>query len=199
MIFARNLVTTTHARSFAGLAVAHFAVTLVVCGGLLVLLPAPVSSSGVSLAAIVPALECAASADRAGNHRLGGDAGLDAPDSCDDDDDDDDAPSGSDAAIVIDESRTTSHDHAMDVVHIEVEPWMSRSVDGHSLRGPPAGEPDSSDADDDFDGDDDDPAAECVDLAPPATTRRTFSFTPAQFVRASSTRSTDLSPRAPPL
>jgi hypothetical protein len=199
MVFARKLVTTIHGRSFAGLAVAHLAVTLFVCGGLVLLLPAPVSSTGAPMAAIVPALDCAASADRVEDHQVTDDAGLDAPDSCDDDDDDDDAPSGSDAAIAIDEGRTASHDHQMEVVEIEVEPWISRDVDGHSLRGPPAGEPNSSDADDDVDGDDDDPAAECSDLLPPATSHRTFLFTPAQFVRASSTRSSDLSPRAPPL
>jgi hypothetical protein len=199
MVFGRNAVTTTPERSFAGLVVAHLAVTLVVCGGLVWLLPATASSSGVPAIAVVPVLDCAASADRAGDHRFSDDAAFDAPDSCDDDDDDDDAPTGSDAAIAIDDTRTTAADDVMELVQIEVGPWISRTVDGHSLRGPPAGDQNSSDADDDFDGDDDDPAAECSVLLPPATSCRTTVLTPIQFVRASSTRSSNLSLRAPPL
>jgi hypothetical protein len=199
MVFGSNAVTTTHERSFAGLVVAHLAVTLVVCGGLVLLLPATASSSGVPSIAVVPVFDCAASTDRAGDQQFTDDADLDAPDSCDDDDDDDDAPTGSDAAIAIDDTRTTAADDVMELVQIEVGPWISRTVDGHSLRGPPAGDQNSSDADDDFDGDDDDPAAECSDLLPPATSRRTTVLTPVQFVRASSTRSSDLSLRAPPL
>src|SRR3954451_6290545 len=98
MVFDRNAVTTIHNRSFAGLVVAHLAVTLVVCGGLVLLLPTSGSSNGLPTMAVVPALDCAASADRAGDLQFtGDDAGLDAPDSCDDDDDDDDASTGSDA------------------------------------------------------------------------------------------------------
>jgi hypothetical protein len=199
MVFGRTAVTTTHERSFAGLVVAHFAVTLVVCGGLVLLLPTTASSNGVPTIAVVPVFDCAASADRAGDHRFTDELGLDAPDSCDDDDDDDDAPTGSDAAIATDDTRTTAADDVMELVQIEVGPWISRTVDGHSLRGPPAGEQNSSDADDDFDGDDDDPAAECSDLLPPATNRRTTVLTRVQFVSASSTRSSGLSLRAPPL
>jgi hypothetical protein len=200
MVFGKNAVTTIHGRSFGGLVVAHLAVTLVVCGGLLWLLPAPVSANGVPTIAVVPALDCAASADRAGDHQFtGDDAGLDAPDSCDDDDDDDDAPSGSDAALAVDECRTRVGDDVRHVIDVRIDPWISRTVDGHSLRGPPQDDERSSDADDDIDGDDDDPSAECSDLLPPATSRGTCFLATAEFLSVSSTRSSDLSLRAPPL
>jgi hypothetical protein len=185
-------------RSFAGLVVAHLAVTLVVCGGLLLLLPPARSSNDVPTIAVVPALDCAASADRAGDHQFTDDAaGLDAPDSCDDEDDDDDATTGSDAAIAVDQCRTRVGSDVLHIVHVKCNPWISRTVEGHSLRGPPADDETSSDAD--FDGDDDDPTPEDSIVLPPASSRATRFLSPAEFLSASSTRTSDLSLRAPPL
>lgn len=199
MVFGRNAVTTIPERSFAGLAVAPLAMTLVVCGGLLLLLPTVATANGAPTIAVVPALDCAAAADRAGDQQFLADpAGLDAPDSCDDDDDDD-APSGADAAITVDECRTRLGDHGLLLLEVEIDGWISRTVEGHSLRGPPSDDQRSSDADDDVDGDDDDPSAECSELLPPAPCCATCPLTFAEFVSTSSTRSSDLSPRAPPL
>jgi len=199
MVFGTNAMTTINTRSFAGLVVAHLAVTLVVCGGLVLLLPTPSSASGMPTIAVVPAPDCAASGDRAGDQQFTvDDAGLDAPDSCDDDDDDDDAPSGSDAAIAVDECRTCVRGDALHVVHVKLDPWISRTVDGHSLRGPPRDDETSSDLDD-IDTDDDDPSAESSDLPAPATSRETRSLRPAEFLDRSSTRSTSRSLRAPPV
>jgi hypothetical protein len=198
MVFDKDTVTTIQGRSFAGLVVAHLALTVVVCGGLVLLLPTPALSQGLP-ATISPiaVTDCDASANSAGDHQVTADDGeLSAPDS-DDDDDEDDAPTGSDAAIAVDQCRTITRGDMIEVVHIEVEPWISRTVDGHSLRGPPAGDQTSSDTDD-VDGDDDDPCAECPDLLPPATGCETCFFTPAEFLSVSSTRSSDLSLRAPP-
>jgi hypothetical protein len=199
MAFGKNTVTTIHGRSFGGLLVAHLAVTLVVCGGLVLLLPTPASASSVpAITSVVSVLDCVASTDPAGTHEFTGkDASLDAPDSSDDDDDDD-ATTGADAAITVDQCRTPTRGDVLHVVHVKVGTWISRTVEGHSLRGPPTDDQTSSDADD-VDGDDDDPIAECPDLLPPATGRETCVLSPVQFVSASSTRSSDLSLRAPPL
>jgi hypothetical protein len=200
MVFGRNAVTTIPERSFAGFAAAPLAMTLVVCGGLLLLLPTTATANGAPAFAVVSALDCAASADRAGDQQFTADAaGLDAPDSCDDDDDDD-VPSGSDAAITVDECRTRLGDDVLRLLDIRIDAWISRTVEGHSLRGPPPDDQRSSDADDeDVDGDDDDPSAECFDLLPPAPHCAACFLTPAEFLSASSTRSSVLSLRAPPL
>jgi hypothetical protein len=192
-------VTTIQERSFADIVVAHLAVTLVVCGGLVLLLPVPAPAQGLpATISVIAVTDCDASANSAADHQLAGDdAELSAPDS-DDDDDDDDAPTGSDAAVAVDACRSISHGDVVHTVHVEVESWLSRTVDGHSLRGPPSDDQTSSDADDDIDGDDD-PTAECYDLLPPANRCETCLLTPAEFVSASSTRSSGLSLRAPPL
>lgn len=189
-----SAVTTIHGRSFAGFVVAHLALTVGVCSGLVLLLPTPVSSHGFATT-ISPVFDCSAAVDSSKDHQLtSDDAELSAPDS---DDDDDDAPTGSDAAIAVDPCRTASHGHVIHAVHVEVEAGISRDVDGHALRGPPEDDQTSSDADD-IDGDDDDPAAEYSVLLPPATGRASCLPTPAEFVSVSSTRSSALSLRAPP-
>jgi hypothetical protein len=196
-------VTTIHGygRSLAGLVAAHLAVTLGVCGGLVLLLPAPALSQGLpATISAIAVTDCDASGNPAADYSLTGDeAGLSAPDCDDDGDDDDDAPTGSDAAIAVDPSRTTSDGSVIEDVHIDVEPWISRSVDGHSLRGPPAGDESSSDADDDYDSDDDDPAAEESDLLPPATSHQTCPLAAVEFITTSALRFSDHSLRAPPL
>jgi hypothetical protein len=189
-------VTTIQERSFAGLVVAHLALTIVACGGLVLLLPIPVSSHGLATT-ISAVVDCSVDVRSSGDHQLtADDAELSAPDS--DDDDDDDAPSGSDVAVAVDTAQAISRDGVIHVVHVDIDPHISRTVDGHSLRGPPAEDQTSSDADD-IDGDDDDPTAECSDLLPPATSCETCFLAPAEFVSASSTRSSSLSLRAPPL
>ncbi len=198
MIFDNNAVTTIQERSFAGLVVAHLAVTLVVCGGLVLLLPAPSSAATLpAMATVVPVLDCRSAADPAGGHQItGNDASLDSPDSSDDDDEDD-APTGADAAIAVDQCRTPVRGDVLHVVYIKVPTWISRTVEGHSLRGPPADDDTSSDTD--FDGDDDDPTAELSIPLPPPAGAESCLLTLVEFVGASSVRSTDLSPRAPPL
>jgi hypothetical protein len=175
----------------------HIVLTVAVCGGLVLLLPVPPSSHGLP-AAISPVVDCSAPLDASGGPQLAADdAELSAPDS-DDDDDDDDAPSGSDVAIAAEPAQAISHGDVIHVVHVEAESWISRTVDGHSLRGPPADDQTSSDADD-IDGDDDDPTAEYSALVPPVITRRACVLTPAVFVSVSSIRSSSLALRAPPL
>jgi hypothetical protein len=192
-------VITIRERSFAGLVVAQLALTGIVCGGLVLLLPMAALSQGLpATISAISITDCDASANPAGNHALtSDDAELSAPDS-DDDNDDDEAPTGSDAAIAADECLTISHGDVSYDLHVEVDPWISRTVDGHSLRGPPADDQTSSDADD-LDGDDDDPAADYSVLLPPATSRQVSFLTPAEFVSASTSRCSSLSLRAPPL
>lgn len=77
---------------------------------------------------------------------------LDPPDSSDDDGDDDDAPGASAATGTDPRVRTTVDEHA-GVVHVALVSWVSRTHECQSLRGPPAGSPDASDADVDDDPD----------------------------------------------
>jgi hypothetical protein len=169
MKFGRSAVTTTHERSFAGIVVAHLAVTLVVCGGLVLMLPAPVAANGApAIASVIPVFDCVASADPAQEQQFSNNASLDAPDSSDD-----------------------------DVVHTKVEPWISRAVEGHSLRGPPPDDDDTS-SDDDYDGDDNDPTAEISVPLPPPTAGESCPLTIITVVGHSSVRSSGSSLRAPP-
>jgi hypothetical protein len=179
--------------------VAHLAVTLVVCGGLVLMLPMPVVASGAPMiTSVVAVMDCVASADPAREqHVSNNDASLDAPDSSDDDDDDD-APTGADAAITVDQCRTPTRGGALYLVHTKVETWISRTVDGHSLRGPPQDDEDTS-SDDDYDGDDNDPTAEFSVPLPLPTTGESCPLTVVTFVGHSSVRSTGSSLRAPPL
>jgi hypothetical protein len=197
MKFGRSAVTTTHERSFAGIVVAHLAVTLVVCGGLVLMLPAPVAANGApAIASVIPVFDCVASADPAQEQQFSNNASLDAPDSSDDDDDDD-APTGSDAAITVDECRAPTRGDVLHVVHTKVEPWISRAVEGHSLRGPPPDDDDTS-SDDDYDGDDNDPTAEISVPLPPPTAGESCPLTIITVVGHSSVRSSGSSLRAPP-
>jgi hypothetical protein len=193
MLSDTSTVSTTSERSFAGLALAHLAATLVVCGGLVLLVPAPALAQGAR-AAIAPitVLECADSGRPAGDHQLSRTAELSSPAS----NDDDHAPTGSDTAIAVDQCRMITRGDVMHVVQIEAEPWISHTVDGHSLRGPPA---DDDTSDDDFDGDDNDPTAELAVPLPPPTAGESCPVTPVQFTRLSSVRSSGSSLRAPPV
>jgi hypothetical protein len=83
------------------------------------------------------------------------------------------------------------------VVHTKVEPWISRTVEGHSLRGPPQDDEDTS-SDDDYDGDDNDPTAEFSVPLPPPTTGESCPLAVITFVGHSSVRSSGSSLRAPP-
>jgi hypothetical protein len=185
-------VTTNQGRSFAGLAAAHLALTVVACGGLVLLLPAVASSQGLpSTISAICARHCDASDGPADDHQLTADTldfGALDPDA---------APKGSDAAIAADPSRTIGRSNLMEAFHVAIAPWISRSIDVHSLRAPPGDEQTSSDAD--LDDDDDDQSAEYSVLLPPATGCEKCLFTPVRFVTTSSTRSSVLSLRAPPL
>jgi hypothetical protein len=150
----RSALTTIPCRSFAGPVLGQFAYTLVVCIGLVLLLPAPVASDrGASTG--VDASFCAALPDPPGGHQLTDDLTVDAPDSCDDDDGDDDdgdedGPSGSGHAISA-SHRLASHDDTFHVLHVDIDPRIYRPLDAHSLRGPPAFHQESTDVDDDDD------------------------------------------------
>jgi hypothetical protein len=202
LVFRTNAVTTIAERSFAGLAVAHFAMMLVVCGGLLLLLPIAASTNGVPAMAGVPALDCAAPANRAGDSQLTDDAaGLDAPDSCDDEDDDDhgddDSASGSGQAIAASHRIPANHHAVSQLVHVDSDAHRLRPLDAHSLRGPPQNEETSPDAD--VDGDDDDPSPEHSVVRPAASSCDASLRRAADFLSASSIRFSVLSLRAPPL
>jgi hypothetical protein len=190
-------VTPIQERSFAGLVMAHLAAPVVVCGGLVLLLPTPSWSQGQpATISAIPITDCDAPANPAGDHQLAGDAGeLTARDS--DDDDNHDAPTGSYAAIAVEQCRSIIRGDVVDVVHIELNSWIPRTVDGHSLRGPPADDDASSDAD--FDGDDNDPTAEFSDPLPPPTAGESCPLAPVEFIGPSSVRSSGSSLRAPPL
>jgi hypothetical protein len=190
-------VTTIQGRSFAGLVVAHLALTVVVCGGFVWLPPAPAPSHDfrTTLSAV---FDCSASADSSRDHQLTGEtAALNAP-AWDAGDDDDGAPAGSDVAIAVDRCETISRGDAIEAVHIKLKPWISRRVERSSLRAPPADDDTSSDADLDNDNDDD-PCAEYSAPLPPAPSHELWTLTPAAFVSLSSVRSSNLSLRAPPL
>lgn len=199
MQFGKSPVSTTHERSFAGLVVAHLTVTLVVCGGLVLMLPTPVAANDApTITSVVAVLDCIASADPAREQQLSNnDSSLSAPDSSDDDDDDD-APTGPDAAVTIDQCRTPARGDVLHVVHTKVDGWIPRTVEGHSLRGPPQDDEDTS-SDDDFDGDDNDPTAEFSVPLPPPTAGESCPLTVITVVGHSSVRSSGSSLRAPPL
>jgi hypothetical protein len=154
----RVLSTTIRGRSFSESGRARFASTLLVCCGLALLLPAsaPAERGGGSAGTSV----CAGSPEPSRDHQWTKSAGLTAPDSCDDDDDDDDgdddSSGGSGQAIAASQRTPANHNDQSHIVHVERDAHTCRPLDAHSLRGPPAGQKESSDADVDDDDDDDD-------------------------------------------
>jgi hypothetical protein len=204
--FVSSPVTSIHERSFAGLAVAHLTMTLVVCGGLLLLLPASVSASGAATIGIVPAGACAASPDRVGDQEFTANAaGLDAPDSCNDEDDeddgDDDSSGGSGQAIAASHHTPANHNDVSHLVHLDSDTHRRRPLDAHSLRGPPQTDErsDERSSDADVDGDDDDPRPEHSVILPAASRSDASLRGAADFLSPSSTRFSNISLRAPPL
>jgi hypothetical protein len=146
---------TTRLSSCARLGLARVVSTLVVCGGLPLLIHAAAAPASDPLTASFP-LTCGLAADAAGHAVWTNQAALDDPDSSDDDGDDD-VPGG-DAAITVD-----THQHGVvgplaEQIHVPIEVWISHTRDGHALRGPPALDDDNSlsDNDDEDDEDDDD-------------------------------------------
>jgi hypothetical protein len=152
-------LTTNRLRSFAGPGLAPFASTLVVCAGLVFLMPAPVLSDHEALIDAASSA-CAASPDPSRDHQWTDDVAVEAPDSCDDDggddDGDDDAPDASGQALSAGQRGPASLEDARDIVHLSVDVQVFRPLSAHSLRGPPALQQESSDADVDDDDDDDD-------------------------------------------
>jgi hypothetical protein len=202
MVFDRSALTTIPCRSFSGPGLARFASTLLVCAcaGVVLLLPEPVSSTH-DLSSQARTSVCAESHDPVQDHQWTDDTGINAPDSCDDDDEDDedgddDSP-GSGHAIA-DGQRGPAHlDHALHLVHIDVDPRVFRPLDAHSLRGPPAVHQESSDADLGDDDDDDSLGAhDSVPLAA-ASSRQPHSPVSIDSLRKTSIRSGQAL-RAPP-
>jgi hypothetical protein len=127
--------------------------TLVVCGGLPLLIHAAGASAADPLSSSM-ASACFFLADGGDQPVFVNSATINDPDDSDDDGDDD-APGG-DAAIVIDVHHQTSFALLEEQIHVPVPIWMSRTQDGHALRGPPSGDDDNSLSDDEDDDDDDD-------------------------------------------
>jgi hypothetical protein len=144
-----------------------------VCAGLVLLLPEPVSSDH-DLVSDAGTTVCNPLRDASPNHEWTNDAGINAPDSCDDDEDDDDgdddSAGGSGHAIAGSHHEPAHLDAALHLVHVDVDFRVFRPLDAHSLRGPPSIHQESSDADVD---DDDDEHLRADHSAPPvAATRR---------------------------
>jgi len=74
----------------------------------------------------------------------------------DDDDDDPDAQQDASSAISVARGLLMGIDSGSRLVRAAAPSLSSRALEGHYLRGPPAGAQDSSDIDDDRDDDDDD-------------------------------------------
>jgi hypothetical protein len=156
----RSALTTIRPRSIAGPVLAQFALMLVVCAGLVLLLPVPVSSDHDGSNDADTSL-CAAPTDPSRGHQLTDGATVNDPDSCDDDDDgdddgdDDDGPDGSSQALASAHRGDPHLDAAFHIVRIEADRRPYRPLDAHSLRGPPSLNQESNDADVDDDDDDD--------------------------------------------
>lgn len=157
-MLTETALTTIRHRSFAGPRRAQFASTLVVCAGLLLLLAATMSSDRDALSATDPSA-CADSPDAPRDHQWTDDAGINAPDSCDDDDSDndgdDEGAGGSGQAIAATQRAATHLGDAFRILHVQIDRRAVRPLDAHSLRGPPSVHQESSDADVDDDDDDD--------------------------------------------
>jgi hypothetical protein len=155
----RSALTTITPRSFSGSEIAQFASTLLVCAGLVLLLPEPGSSDRNGLSETGTSV-CTASHDTSQDHQWTDGVALNPPDSCDDEDDDDDGDddsSGGSGQAIGTSHQTPHHDGVLHEMHADVDTHMFRPLDAHSLRGPPDGHQESSDAD--VDDDDDSPDA----------------------------------------
>jgi hypothetical protein len=137
---------TTHLRSCARLGLTHFASTLVVCGGFLLLAPAEASAADVA-AARTFAFAIVTSPDTPPHQLSAGALDSDDDDSSDDDDDDDVVGGRGDAAIAVGSCHTICSGEASSPIYVDVESWVSHKIDGHSLRGPPRVEDGASDVD----------------------------------------------------
>jgi hypothetical protein len=150
-------VTTIHRRSFSGPELTHFASTLLVCAGLVLLLAEPVSSDRVALSEAGTSV-CAESPHGPRDQQWTNGAALDASDSCDDEDDDDDgddeSSGGSGQAIAVSKHIPTNHNDASPLIYVGNDANGFHPLHAPSLRGPPTVHQESSDADfDDDDGD----------------------------------------------
>ncbi len=156
----RSALNTIRPRSIAGPVLAQFALTLVVCAGLVMLLPVPVSSDHDD-SSDADASICTGSTGSTRGQQLTDGATINDPDSCDDDDDgdddgdDDDGPDGSGQALASAQRGAPHLDVAFHIDQIETDRRPYRPLDAHSLRGPPSLQQDSTDADVDDDDDDD--------------------------------------------
>jgi hypothetical protein len=120
----------------------HLASTLVVCGGFLLLVPAEASAAAGSATATFAFALATAPATPASQQLTGGALDTEPADSSDNDDDDDVV--GGDAAIAVGSSHALSSGDPTHLIHVDVEWWLSHTMDGHSLRGPPRGNGDES-------------------------------------------------------
>jgi hypothetical protein len=147
---------TTRLPPYAGLGLAHFVSTLVVCGVAALVLPPSSCEASVAMDASAIA---AASHQTLPEHGWTADiVDPDPFDSSDDDDDDggDDAPGASSAIVPAACHTGHSFSDSWRLVHTHPVSCSSHTSDGHSLRGPPPVNGDSSDVDIDEDEDDDD-------------------------------------------
>jgi hypothetical protein len=130
-----NPVTTTSRRACAQRLLAHLASTLIVCGGLVVLLPATAAAAdlGVTSVSTVP---CVNSHAGDATHQFNA-GGVDSDDDDSSDDDGDDDVVGGDAAIETGSCELTSIAHVAHFFETDSIPPVFVTSDGHSLRAPP--------------------------------------------------------------
>jgi hypothetical protein len=191
-------LTTIPCRSFSGPGLAQFASTLLVCAGLVLLLPEPVASDRAGSSEAGTSV-CVAPPHGAQNHQWTADVSVDAPDSCDDEDDDDDGDddsSGGSGQAIAASHRTAHFEDASHVVHVDVVTHMFRPLDAHSLRGPPSDDQESSDAD--VDDDDDDDAQTASHAVPPAAANSRESQLPLTLAFHAASIRSGHALRAPP-
>jgi hypothetical protein len=192
---AAEVHLTTRLRSCAArLRVGHLVSALVVCSGLAALtLPA---SSSPDAAGGWASFAGASPDQTPGAHDWTADrAALDPPDSADDDDDDD--PDATPGAIAATPHSAMRIGIGLRIVHATLDPRSSRIRDGHSLRGPPSANNDSSDVETDDDDDDDDFGTHTT-LAVSAAIDRSHSLKHLEPEPAVSLASDNQSLRAPP-
>jgi len=173
--------------------------TLVVCGGLPLLMNA-VASAGETPAAAFPSV-CTLAAEGAPQPVWSNGLLLDSPDDSDDDGDDD-APGG-DAAIVVAVHHHTDGGLLEEVVDLPVHSWISHSQDRPTLRGPPSltdddGSLSDNDDDDEDDDDSDQLKAFCAAASVSDDGCRTHALAIRTPARASSSPTRGYSLRAPP-
>src|SRR5438067_4564429 len=122
MDISRRALTTIPCRSLGGAQLAQFASTLLVCAGVVLLLPTPASSDHDALSESGASV-CVDSPNPSPDHQWTDGVAINAPDSCDDEDEDDDdgddeSPGGAGHGIAPSHQIPAHHDAASRVVRV---------------------------------------------------------------------------------